>query len=411
MWFSHNFKDSEQLVLDGILKSESDGPSQPVILGIYNRDHIRNQNLVAHLLYNSKNRDGDFTEYHSQFGLQGKIFAFLAYKGFSLSHLQLFVSSAMALCLSASYLILRSNGFSGLASLSFSACLALSPWIIMFARNLYWVEFTWFLPPIVAAMYASMSLRTRIGARFKARMQSLFWIGLFYAVVLIKLLCGYEYITTIYFASILSFIGLSLKRNVDISIILKSVIALSLATIIAFGSAVYMHSVQLQSIGQPGLETIYKAALKRSSSTDNSAIDENLCKGPLSSDTTDTCAIALSLNADPFNVAIRYLFVPAFLPWIEPNNILNKIGFPLFVIILLVSFRSRPLVLLYIIALFFGSASWFFAAKGHSFIHYHLNYVLWYILFVPVGVLLLVEKFVRKLPFRFGLVKGFPDPG
>ena len=40
---------------------------------------------------------------------------------------------------------------------------------------------------------------------------------------------------------------------------------------------------------------------------------------------------------------------------------------------------------------FAGSLSWFVAAKGHSHVHAHLNYVLWYLLYIPFGAVLIAE--------------------
>lgn len=49
--------------------------------------------------------------------------------------------------------------------------------------------------------------------------------------------------------------------------------------------------------------------------------------------------------------------------------------------------------------------SWFVMAKGHSFIHTHVNYILWYLPFVPIGLLFLFDR-----P-RSGVVDDPSKPG
>jgi hypothetical protein len=79
----------------------------------------------------------------------------------------------------------------------------------------------------------------------------------------------------------------------------------------------------------------------------------------------------------------------------EPGDrpaLIGGTGFPAFIIIVVWIFRRDSLSALALGGFFVGSANWFFAAKGHSYIHYQLNYVLWYLLFVPVAVLLGCER-------------------
>ena len=64
----------------------------------------------------------------------------------------------------------------------------LSPWIVNFARNLYWVEFTWFIPMAIG-LFCSININNKI-CRFTSYLLAFFSI-------LIKCLCGYEYISTI----------------------------------------------------------------------------------------------------------------------------------------------------------------------------------------------------------------------
>jgi hypothetical protein len=45
---------------------------------------------------------------------------------------------------------------------------------------------------------------------------------------------------------------------------------------------------------------------------------------------------------------------------------------------------------------FCAPLSWHFIAKGHSFIHPHMNYVLWYLPFIPYGLIFTVQAWQRS---------------
>lgn len=277
-WFIGHQLDSEQLVLDGILHSAGNIKSNRVVLGRYSRPEISNQHKHTHRLFRDMNRDGEFRTYYSQYGLQVKVFAFLYSRGFSLAGLQLLVASCMAFCLSTAYLILRANKFSGIASAAFMFSLALGPWVIVFARNLYWVEFTWFLPSLVTAL--SASLVSRNGINRGGVINYLLLMPMLFCVVLAKLLCGYEYITTIYLASLAVFVSLACRNRVRKHLVVRGSLIITLMFILAFGTSVGMHAGQLKALGKPGLQTIWNTASKRTSSAAPESDAESLWQEP-----------------------------------------------------------------------------------------------------------------------------------
>lgn len=229
----------------------------------------------------------------------------------------------MALCLSCSYLLLRANLFSGIASAAFSFSMALAPWVIVFARNLYWVPFTWFAPSLVTAL--SATLFSRVNTSRGQAISNLFLVG---------------------------------------------------------------------------LQTIWDTAAKRGSSTTPGYIVERVCKNFTDPEKLKNCQdqYISSLTSSPFKVVFRYLFVPSFLPWIGHNTgrYSSQFTFPIFVALIFFAYRRDVLAALTIGSYFIGSTSWFVAAKGHSYIHYSINYVLWYLLFIPVAVLLVGKRLSRR---------------
>lgn len=456
-WFRQHQLDSEQLVLDGLLRGETVQGRLPVLLGRYSRPGTVNQLAQSYALYDQKNRKGVFGEYHSQYGLQVKLFRWMADRGFSIWNLHWVVAGAMGLCLSAAYLLLRANGFSGLAAASFPVCLALSPWVIVFVRNLYWVEFTWFLPALVTAGWATALPASDRDNGIRPLHAWLFGAALFLAA-LIKFLCGYEYITTIYFAAVLSFVGLSFRKRVSWRLMVKRCIAITVVFALSFAAAMGLHVRQLEALGRPGLDTILITAFKRTSSSRAEQVAARACDDVDNPENNKACVsmYAQSLDSSPYSVAFRYLFVPDFLPWIHGQDnrpaehddqgrsalltaagevkslrfgsaihtlasaspaavfealfkalskrtlgALNHYGFLLFLAVYVVVFRASPAALVYLLALIAGSASWFLAAKAHSYIHTHMNYVLWYLILIPTCVLLLVDRLKTALTPAF----------
>ena len=45
---------------------------------------------------------------------------------------------------------------------------------------------------------------------------------------------------------------------------------------------------------------------------------------------------------------------------------------------------------------FLAPISWYFIAKGHSAIHFHMNFILWYIFFVPASVIGIINHLKSK---------------
>ena len=103
--------------------------------------------------------------YRSQYGLQGKVFKHLA----RLIGNRGIVSNLNLLCcvitafVFAVIVVLLAKKYNEILAACFFVTFWLSPWIINFARNLYWVEFTWFIP---------MQSEYSVHGRFQAEMQN-----------------------------------------------------------------------------------------------------------------------------------------------------------------------------------------------------------------------------------------------
>ena len=190
-WFEQFQTDSEQLVLDGLLNSSI--KNNEVVLGRYSRPDVKDQHLVARELYAEGSISDKFNSYKSQYGLQIKFFALLRDIGLSdVFTLQSITALLMSFVVTAMFWFVWKD-FSFLPALFFVSVYILSPWIVVISRNLYWVSFTWFLP-LLTTMWLAPKIYSDAN---KVYLMS----GILFFVYLLKLLCGYEYITTIFFAS------------------------------------------------------------------------------------------------------------------------------------------------------------------------------------------------------------------
>ena len=77
---------------------------------------------------------------------------------------------------------------------------------------------------------------------------------------------------------------------------------------------------------------------------------------------------------------------------------LSLISFLFFIFYLFYIFlySTKPFKYLFLISLL-APISWYILAKGHSSIHLHMNFVLWYITFIPCGILSIINYHSRKV--------------
>jgi hypothetical protein len=401
-WFDIHQLDSEQLVLDGILEAEIGNSKNNLSLGRYSRPSINDQWKIGRQLFKDRNTEGIFDNYISQFGLQGKFFQYLHRQGWNLSQLHSFNSTALALVAVFNFWILISLNFAEIPSFAFSISLAFSPWVVVFARNLYWVEFTWFLPMTVACLVYALKFK-------RQRNQEVTLLVLVFISSLLKLLCGYEYITTIYLSTVISIFILMRKDRISARKIIKFTLIITIAFFLSFGSALTIHAESLNRVGLNGWDTIFFTASKRVSSDNPEELFDRLCRNLNDYNDYDECVSDAkkyyeSLEANPFIVTGKYFLIPSFFPWI--NNLidfkfvrraLNASGLLMLAIAAVLTSHNKVKAFSVMTITALAPLSWFFLAKGHSFVHYHMNYVLWYIVTMPIIIYIIVNNLIKAV--------------
>ncbi len=378
--------DSEYLVISRIYKDKykvNNDNTKFGLVKIIHNDMEELENLNEKLEKNSEsNEELQIIDYFSQFGLQGYIFSFLYNKiHLSITALHIICCSLLSIIIIAiCYLILCKYG--KLMSIVFYITFLLSPWVVVFAKNLYWVEFTWFLPAL-CGLYLSFSNYSK----------KMIIIPCIFLSILIKSLCGYEYISTIMLMTISFFIidFFTTKDKNKRKKIIFTIIEVGITCILAFIIAMFIHA-SLRGNGNiiEGLKEIYENDVLRRTliSTDISQFGKEY---------------ESSLKAGIVRTVLKYFI------WRTPIiiGISGKLFIPIFIIniiILIYNFVKKDKYAIrditMFITFFITTLSWLILGKAHSYIHTHINFVLWYFGYIQISIYICV-KFIVKILKKF----------
>ncbi len=276
-----------------------------------------------------------------------------------------------------------------------------SQWLVVFAKNIYWMFFLIINPFI----YSWISLQNR--QENKILSHKVYFI--IFVLILLKSLAGFEYLSTIFISLIIPYIYFSIKNEWAISLFIKRIFFMYLYAFCGFLTAVTIYIIQKAiMIGSltnavNGLLYIIK---KRTYSNPNEV--EQILKESLESSVTD--------------VILKYWYGNA----VDLNSIFGKFTFITFnEIILFFALTSILFLFLYKIkaltdttikkqiALLIATwiailapLSWYILAKGHSYIHTHMNHVLWYVPFL-VLVFVFIGYLFQSIKYKKFTIKNY----
>lgn len=417
--------DSEQLVLDALLRADREGGAAR--LGRYWRPDIPDQVARARELYAHGNISDEFVPYRSQYGLQTRVFAIIREVGIAdVQTLELLVAGCMAALVTLVSVVMTKRA--GIAvGIAIAVAMVFNPWVTLFARNLYWVMFTWYLPLAVMLLGA---LLPRAGTLLTLP-TCVALMGAF----LVKFLCGYEYATTVVIAAAAPLL-LHLQSAGGWPLLVRDTMRYAAVVSLAFAAALLVHMVDLRVEAHrswyESADVIAELVRKRVATAAPADVARKNCGGSSQCE----AVVVTSLQARTIEVAGQYLLFHDFLPWghvlarqpawdgwrplmtvpagrkliptfLEfPWERSDWLAFGAFPILLLgalaVSLRLGKVVLGAITLAVAAPLSWGLAAKGHSTIHYHINYVLWSLPTVPFAVALLVGGGRRAIAGQLG---------
>ncbi|WP_432669213.1 hypothetical protein [Pseudomonas umsongensis] len=304
--------------------------------------------------------------YQSQYGIQGAFFLGL-HKLFGIKTpggLQ-FVNAALFSVVIALLSVLFVRVYDWKFALVFFFVMITSPWVVSFARNLYWVPFLWFLPTV----FSSMLYLNRDAATSKKWILS---IGVL-ASIFLKSLAGYEYLSAITIFACAPFVVGPFFRSEKKDYIynIRMAVWVGLLCVLGFMCAIIIHAGMRGDSVLDGIANIIEQDVKKRTYGDPAGFDPIL-RASLTASVADVLGIYWWKWATPLFAGISAIFLNVGVAFVlagacyslAKRRVSDAKVFALVVITLLC-----PL-------------SWFVLAKGHSFVHVQLNYVLWYFGFI-----------------------------
>jgi len=384
--------DSEDLVFGRIVNSENYGFfSNSGLL-------IKSSSQDAKTCYLTNKPLENYEIYNSQIGLQGHFFSLLN----SILPTSNLIKTQLYYLINCILLILVIYGlynwiFKELGPTSaFFVILSfiLNSWITMGARNMYWVIWTLLFP----MMGVALILQKGDIKNHKYKVYLFTFISVF-----IRAACGFEFISTVLISIELPIIYYAIKNKYKLKLFLETVIRIGISGLIGFLVALIINLYQ--KANYMGNLSVAALSLKN-----NIAYRTGLFKGNYDE------IIEKSLNI-PLQNVIKIYFK-------EGNSII--LGYPMIsLIVLLIIFTIILFVMKYLHKIdtkqyrslfafnimtwisLSAPLSWIVLAKAHSYVHQHINYILWsipcvFLIFAFVGAMLkeLFSLYTKIVPLK-----------
>lgn len=301
--------------------------------------------------------------YISQYGIQGKVFLALhQWLGSDITELQLLNSIAFSLVITL-LAFLFTRAYDWRFGAVFLLVMLTSPWVVSFARNLYWVPFTWFLP----AVFATLAYLSRTTLN---RALCLFGVG---AAVFLKSLAGYEYLSnvTLFACSVFVIAPFFRERDRRHGFNFALGCLAFLVCLLGFTGALLIHAGMRGDTIAQGLVNILEQDVKRRTYGDPSNFAPVL-RESLTVSVVDVIAMYWTQWATPIVTGIPAMGLTIASAFVLLGLLYSQV-------------KQRAIglkVLAVLVVYFLVSISWFVAAKAHSWVHTQLNYVMWYFGFI-----------------------------
>lgn len=326
---------------------------------------------------------GGLIPYNQQYGLQGRVFRHLS-RYIEYEYVYECLHLICCLLLSAVVMVLSfllHKKYNMLFAVCFYLTMLLAPVVTAFARNLYWVEFTWFLPMLVGLL-CSIKVNNK-------KIRVMCYVAAFVSI-LVKCLCGYEFVTTVMMGLVVFLItdlgsAIFEKDRCRAMFLLKTTIMVGVMALIGFVTAFCIHAM-LRGEGNlfEGIQTIIKTdALRRTLGGEAGLYDAG-CAESINASIWETLQMYFHFDGE-IVIGIESCLFPllcvapiAVMVW---NCLQQKL--------------QMEDVFLYVIC-FLTSISWFVLGKAHSYLHIGFNYVLWYFGFIQVCFYILLKQIAGK---------------
>jgi len=396
-WFADFSKSSESLVIGRLLYSEHQGIiaggglTGRVLPEANGTDEVSYQ--YEAYLNNATIENTKYAAYKTQPGGQGMIFSILNQVSPFNPEVNLFLFQGITALLTASafsfFLLWVWNRFNFTTTVVCLILVFFSPWITVFGRIMWWQLWAFYLPFLSLLFFLNKEFNQKNNPESQT-LFTLFWI----AALSLGIKCwvnGFEYISTTLLMFCIPLLLYFFLGKWKLLFALKRLAALVAGALCALVFNVLLLSYQIalyeSSSLKSGLNHILYSFFKRSTK----------------SEYTFTTAISKSLEAGQLEVLSKYLKGAAF--GITQAFDAVQVGFftisfaklfLLFFVGSILCFLARktidsmiPTKIVPFIAVTWVSIlaplSWHILFKGHSYLHVHLNFIVWYMPFCLFG--------------------------
>lgn len=400
-FFQNHQKDSEALVIGKIIDSKSNGIFNEKVLGRYsskiqeNYDFYINDNLPTN----------NVSQYQSSFGFQGYFYSaidkMLSFFGLSsknkLDIMYFLTSLAMSLTFSV-FILLAKKEFGIFPIIILLIGIVYSQWLVVFAKNLYWMTFFLFLP-FVYIWYTLKKEEDNISENLPK-----YFYGFIFFIIYIKSLAGFEYLSTIFISLSIPFLYFYFKNNWKFKELSKRLFFIYFSAFLAFFASIFTFLLQKYLIAgsfAKAIEILKMIILKRTYGSPDemhpvfrasleSSIGEVILKY-WNGKAFDLQSIFGKFTVITFGETIYVFFIFIFI--FVVLNFINKFK--------IAYDKEQKSLLVVIIISSLAPLSWYILAKGHSYIHTHMNHILWYspfllLVFIFIGLTISRLKFSYK---------------
>lgn len=389
-WFANYQFDSEALVIGRLAKSEQSGLfSNGGMLGKYT-DIPGEINQSQTDLFSGKTNGQSFDNYTSQIGAQGIFFSIIDFVITRLSYLsgqekiEIYhaINSLITAVVLSCVILLYLSELGVIAAISVLITIICSQWLIIFGKNLYWVVWAMYLPMLAVFFLHKKEEKSGLFDKKLAFLTTSILVG-------IKSSAGYEYVSTLMLSGLTPMVYFSIKNQWSKRFFVNRLILLSSASVVGFIVINIVHVMQIAATYDIGFIDALVGRLHHAQS--RMYVPKGTFGGISAWETATTASV--------FEVINKYWNGEAF-------NLHNIFGFNYFKIITfsdlflvfvcfscigLISEKyipniniNRNKIVALIVTTWFSLAapmSWFILAKVHSYVHTHINHVLWHIPF------------------------------
>jgi len=402
-WFDNFQLDSEALVIGRLYVSEKKGLSHNNGLLCFIEECEIGKDWVKQNYHIYKNRiDVNlnlFTTYDSQIGGQGFILSFFnwisPFTNNTTLQLFYFINSFLLALVLTLFTIYINKSFGKLTALLTFLLLLFSPWLIVFAKNLYW--FLWvFYTPFISLLYLTNKKQEYWEIKNSSlRLKRLDFL-LFFLVLFKLFFNGFEYISTFLIMISTSIIFNGLKLSWSFKFLTRKIITTITSSLVAIVIYMCVLSYQLSfSLGsfQKGVNFLLNSFLRRSHGNSNSF--DPVYKESLEVSIPYVIKKYLNNTAIDFNFSfetawgnfkvinffmiITIFFISSIYLITQQKKLKNKIC---------KQRKSLSLVVTTWVSIL-APLSWFIIFKGHSYIHNHMNFIVWYMPFCLFGYVII----------------------